>query len=103
MVASSALSMNRFQFLSTLVLLGCATIFAAPGGRVPVDSSNLKSVGFDEKARVLEIEFHHGGIYHYHDVPAETHAALMKAESKGKYFQSHIRNKFRFEKIGSGK
>jgi lysyl-tRNA synthetase class 2 len=63
----------------------------------------LKSVGFDQKARVLEIQFHHGGIYRYHDVPAETHAALMKAESKGKYFQANIRNKFRFERVSSEK
>ena len=76
---------------------------AAPIERVPVDSSNLKSVGFDEKSHVLEIQFHHGGIYRYHDVPAETHAALMKAESKGKYFQTNIRNKFRFEKVAAGK
>jgi hypothetical protein len=95
--------MNRFEFICAVLLLGSGLVFAVSIERVPVESSNLKSVGFDEKARVLEIEFHHGGLYRYHDVPQETHAALMKAESKGKYFQAHIRNKFRFEKIGSGK
>jgi hypothetical protein len=103
MASSPALSMNRFQFLCAIISLACGSAFASRIERIPVESSNLKSVGYDEKTRVLEIEFHHGGIYRYYDVPADTHSALMKAESKGKYFQSHIRNKFRFEKIGSGK
>ncbi|MEK0448884.1 MAG: hypothetical protein RL088_1152 [Verrucomicrobiota bacterium] len=103
MARALASSLNRFKALAALLLVASGLAFAAPIERVPVDSSNLKSVGFDEKSRVLEIQFHHGGIYRYHDVPAETHAALMKAESKGRYFQTNIRNKFRFEKVAAEK
>ena len=83
-------------------LLGAAAI-AGPITRVPVESSNLRSVGFDAKEKVLEVQFQLGGIYRYYEVPGETHAALMKAESKGKYFQANIRKKFRFERVSDGK
>lgn len=81
----------------------CAIAQADPISRVPVESSNLRSVGFDAKKLVLEVQFHHGGIYRYFDVPSATHEALMKSESKGKFFQASIRNKFRFQRISGGK
>jgi len=37
--------------------------------RQPVESSNLASVGYDAARQILEIEFNHGGIYQYYDVP----------------------------------
>jgi hypothetical protein len=93
---------SRRCFLAVFGMLSAAS-FAEPISRVPVESSNLRSVGFDAKKLVLEVQFHHGGIYRYFDVPAATHEALMKSESKGKFFQSSIRNKFRFERVSSGK
>ncbi len=60
--------------------------------RVPVTSSNLRSVGYDDASRKLAIEFRNGVIYEYTEVPPEIHAELMKAKSHGKYFHSHIRN-----------
>lgn len=57
----------------------------------PVVSSNLKSVGYDANSSTLEIEFHSGGIYRYADVPASEYRALMSADSKGRYFNAHIK------------
>ena len=37
--------------------------------RVPVQSSNLASVGYDSGNMVIEIEFHSGRIYQYFNVP----------------------------------
>jgi hypothetical protein len=37
--------------------------------RKAVESSNLASVGYDEHEEILEIEFQHGGVYQYFDVP----------------------------------
>jgi hypothetical protein len=67
--------------------------------RREVESSQLKSVGYDAEKRILEIEFKGGGVYQYFDVPAETHKALMEAESMGKYFGKEIRSKFKFAKL----
>lgn len=49
--------------------------------RRPVESSSLASVGYEEWTRTLEVEFRNGGVYHYLDVPASVHRALMTAES----------------------
>ena len=67
--------------------------------RMPVQSSNLRSVGYDPKTRVLEIEFHSGGIYGYSNVPENIHSTLINAPSKGKYFARYIKDKFPTNKI----
>ena len=67
--------------------------------RDPVQSSNLKSVGYDSEAKILEIEFHDGGIYQYLDVPADIHQGLISAPSKGKYHHAFIKNAYRYQKI----
>jgi hypothetical protein len=67
--------------------------------RTPVKSSQLKSVGYDAGLGVLEVEFANGDVYAYTSVSAETHAALMVAESVGKFFAAEIRWKFPFSKV----
>lgn len=62
--------------------------------RIPVESSNLSSVGYDPKTRVLEIEFHSGGVYQYSGVPQSEYEALMNAPSKGSYFAHNIKNSY---------
>ena len=47
--------------------------------RQSVRSSNISSIGYDENNRILEIEFRHGGIYQYLNVPLNHHNALSDA------------------------
>ena len=72
---------------------------AAPIPRKAVESSNLTSIGYDARLRILEVEFHSGGVYRYLEVPKEIFAAFMAAESKGRYFTAHVRNEYRFERM----
>jgi len=67
--------------------------------RQRVVSSNLATVGYNHRAKVLEIEFHTGSIYRYRGVPDETHAALLSAESKGQYFARQIRGRYEFRRM----
>jgi len=67
--------------------------------RKPVTSSNLRSVGYNETNKILEIEFHKGGIYQYLEVPKEIYEELMKAPSQGRYHYYRIKNRFRYKKI----
>ena len=67
--------------------------------RENVSSSNLASVGYDANKEILEIEFNHGGIYQYFDVPINEYEALMSADSHGKYFAANIRNDYEYSKI----
>lgn len=67
--------------------------------RISVRSSNLKSVGYDSETSTLEIQFHSGGIYQYFNVPIQRYEALMGASSKGRYFDTYIKDKYRFKKL----
>ncbi|GGD85945.1 KTSC domain-containing protein [Microbacterium murale] len=60
--------------------------------RLGVESSAIRSVGYDAGLATLEIEFTSGDVYRYHAVPPSVHRALMDAESKGRYFVAHIRD-----------
>ena len=62
--------------------------------RAPVESSVIQSVGYDAEHAVLEIEFVSQQVYRYHFVPRSTWNGLMRAASKGRYFDGHIREKF---------
>lgn len=59
--------------------------------RQSVTSSNVKSVGYDAQARVLEVEFQNGAVYQYEDVPSDVHAELLAAPSIGRAFGTLIR------------
>lgn len=59
--------------------------------RIPVtESSAIVSVGYDESAAVLEVEFKGGRAYRYDGIGRETYDSLMSAKSKGAYVNSVI-------------
>lgn len=67
--------------------------------RTKVSSSNLASVGYDASKQILEIEFIHGGVYQYFDVPEAEYIKLMKASSHGKYFVNYIQDDYEYDRI----
>lgn len=58
--------------------------------RTQVESSMLRSVGYDPATRVLELEFRNGRLYRYGEVGEEIYRELMAAPSKGRYFLEYI-------------
>jgi hypothetical protein len=67
--------------------------------RVPVQSSNLRAVGYDAALLLLEVEFQSGSVYAYRRVPPQVYEALLKASSKGSYFTAHIRTVYPSERL----
>ncbi len=65
--------------------------------RRPVESSVLSSVGWADG--VLEVEFASGEIYRYLDVPDLVFRQLLRAESKGTFFQERIRDRYDLERV----
>jgi len=63
---------------------------------VPVNSTLLTGVGYDDSRFILELHFHDGSIYCYFDVPQAIHEDLLAAGSKGAYFNRQIRGRFRY-------
>ncbi len=66
--------------------------------RKAVSSPSLESIGYDADNEILEVEFKHGSIYQYFDVPEDVYQELMDATSHGKYFSANIRNDYEYEK-----
>ncbi|WP_342417169.1 KTSC domain-containing protein [Paenibacillus sp. FSL R10-2782] len=58
---------------------------------VPVTSSNLDAVAYDENTSTLYVRFNHGGEYAYANVPQSEYTGLLSAGSHGKYFDAHIK------------
>lgn len=65
--------------------------------RTPVQSHNLKAVGYENGT--LQIEFVTGRVYEYFDVSPLVHGQLMNAESVGKFFTEHIRDRYEHREI----
>lgn len=68
--------------------------------RRPVVSSMMRSAGYDDAHAVLEIEFVTGTVYRYHAVSRSAWTGLMEAESKGHYFDTNIRDRYRMRRVG---
>jgi hypothetical protein len=67
--------------------------------RIPVSSSNIRSIGYEPEISTLEVEFNTGSVYQYHGVSQEAFDSLMQAESKGIYFNANIRNSYGTTKL----
>jgi len=68
--------------------------------RQQVESSNLASIGYDAENEILEVQFNHGGVYQYFDVPENVYEELMNASSHGQYFDRNIKKAgYEFQKM----
>ncbi len=66
--------------------------------RVPVTSEAVRSIGYE--GRTLEVEFIDGDVYQYYGVPEIRYAELMLSESIGRYIVAHIRDDYRYTRVG---
>lgn len=66
---------------------------------VPVESSNIHSVGYSAELAAMEVAFKNGTTYRYADVMPTDHAAFMAAQSKGSHFAQFIRSRFKAQKV----
>mgnify|MGYP001554822885 CR=1 FL=1 len=69
--------------------------------RAPVESSVIKSVGYDESTSVLEVQFPDGDVYRYFEFPAFLYRGLMLATSKGHFFNTRIAGRYRYERVAA--
>lgn len=59
--------------------------------RMNVVSSNIRSIGYDASAMVLEVEFNNGAVYQYYNVPQYIFDGLMVADSHGRYLDQYVK------------
>jgi hypothetical protein len=61
-----------------------------------LESTAVAALGYDASEQILQIRFRDGRAYEYFEVPERTYAELTAASSKGAYFNTAIRGKFRW-------
>lgn len=66
---------------------------------VALESSNLAGADYNPFAAVLTIAFHGDRVYQYFGVPVSFYRGLLKAESHGKFFPAHIRDRYEYRRI----
>jgi len=59
--------------------------------RMPVVSSNVASIGYDETSMILEVEFKSGSVYRYFDIDESTWGDFLSAPSKGRFVWRRLR------------
>lgn len=64
-----------------------------------LESSLIRSVGFDREQNILELELAGGRTYRYFGVPARIHRALLAAPSAGAFFNREIRERYPFVEL----
>ncbi|MBV8844417.1 MAG: KTSC domain-containing protein [Bryobacterales bacterium] len=69
--------------------------------RVPVHSQLLSWVHYDESRRQLRVGLRSGECYLYFQVPASCYRELLQANSKGAFFNRHVRNRYPFQHLCS--
>jgi hypothetical protein len=58
--------------------------------RKRLNAAKIRSVGYDPRQQVLEVEFSNGTVYVYSGVSSEVHRRLMNAPSPGSFFEENI-------------
>ena len=58
---------------------------------LPVSSSTLESVGFDEETQTLAVTFRNGTEYHYYNVPLYIFENIRSASSPGRAFDESVK------------
>ena len=71
--------------------------------RTYVMSTDIKSIGYEESDRLLEIEFLDSSVYQYQNVPKIAHLALMTAQAKGLHFHTNIKDVYPCVKIAEAR
>jgi len=67
--------------------------------RIPVTSSNIRSIGYDSQTAILEVEFTSGDVYQYFNVPEHIYQQFLRASSHGQFFNDNIRYNYRYQKV----
>jgi hypothetical protein len=62
--------------------------------RHPVQSSVLRSIGYDKSTKILELEFIEGGTYDYFNLSPRVFKRFIDSESPGHFFTKRIKGKY---------
>lgn len=64
-------------------------------------SSLIARYGYDTATSTMQLDFHNGGLYRYHEVPLAVFTEFLRARSKGKFFLQNIKGPYKYEKVSA--
>jgi lysyl-tRNA synthetase class 2 len=64
-----------------------------------VDSTAISEIDYDATRTKLLVRFVSGERYVYVGVPGEVHRSFVEADSKGRFFQQQIRDRYPFNRL----
>jgi KTSC domain-containing protein len=64
-----------------------------------VESAAISEIDYDAARSKLLVRFQSGERYVYVGVPDEVHRSFIEAPSKGRFFQSKIRDRYPFNRL----
>ena len=64
-----------------------------------VDSTAISEIDYDAERTKLLVRFMSGERYVYVGVPGEVHRSFVEADSKGRFFQLQIRDRYPFNRL----
>jgi len=67
--------------------------------RKRVNSSRIRSVGYDERNQLLEVELSNGTVYQYSKVSPEVHRRLMAAPNPTSYYDDQIAEEYTARRV----
>ena len=65
----------------------------------PLESKMFLSAAYDAEHQILYLRFRSQDVYRYFEFPDDRYQEFLNAESRGRYFLSHIRDRFRYERM----
>ena len=66
---------------------------------VPVKSTNLAAVGYDDETGELVVEFQNGGTYAYEGVGRQQYEDMLASSSPGSYLHRWIKGTYRHRRV----
>jgi lysyl-tRNA synthetase class 2 len=66
-----------------------------------VESAAIREIDYDAERTKLLVRFMSGEQYVYVGVPGEVHRSFLEADSKGRFFQAEIRDRYPFNRLDS--
>ncbi len=67
---------------------------------IPVESSNVEKIGYEESTQTLRVRFLNGSEYDYKNVPIMEFEQLKNAQSVGSYLNRNIKGNYAYERVG---
>jgi hypothetical protein len=100
MITDMWINKNRIKTVRYMKWLGKLLPNEKNMKREPVESTAIKSIGYNEDKQILEVEIlETGRVYKYFNVPLEEYMDLLDAKSLGEYYNRVIKENYEYREL----